>query len=176
MDDAHGGRGALSAGRAIAVVVGVLLLAGCLRGQGARPPDWEGDRSIAFPPFHAQSAVQVWGNEQAYVLDGNLLRAVQVAMEDFFPKQSKDTPCWGRPEAYHSRVIRQGDVFFILIHEAPDACGNAFIGVDTGARYAVSLDGRILRRSVGAEPEVPPAPPDMDAGVLEGVALDGGAP
>ncbi|CAM4378131.1 hypothetical protein [Corallococcus exiguus] len=155
---------------------GVLLLAGCLGGQGARPADWEGDRSIAFPPFYLQSAVQVGGEEQAYVLDGNLLRAVQVAMDDFFPKRSKDTPCWGRPEAYRYRVIRQGDVFFILIHEAPDACGNAFIGVDTGARYAVSLDGRVLRRSVGAEPEVPLAPPDMDAGVLEGVALDGGAP
>ncbi|RKG84264.1 hypothetical protein D7W82_22785 [Corallococcus sp. CA049B] len=110
------------------------------------------------------------------MLDGNLLRAVQVAMEDFFPKQSKDTPCWGRPEAYRYRVIRQGDVFFILIHEASDACGNTFIGVDTGARYAVSLDGRILRRSVGAEPEASPVPPDVDAGVLEGPLLDGGAP
>ncbi|RKH77679.1 hypothetical protein D7X99_30735 [Corallococcus sp. AB032C] len=110
------------------------------------------------------------------MLDGNLLGAVQVAMEDFFPKQSKDTPCWGRPEAYRYRVIRQDDVFFILIHEAPNACSNAFICVDTGARYAVSLDGRILRRSVGAEPEAPPAPPGIDSGVLEGVALDGGAP
>ncbi|NPD26228.1 hypothetical protein [Corallococcus exiguus] len=110
------------------------------------------------------------------MLDGNLFRAVQVSIEDFFPKQSKDTPCWGRPEAYRYRVIRQGDVFFILINEAPDACGNTFIGVDTGARYAVSLDGRILRRSVGAEPETPPPPPGIDSGVLEGVALDGGAP
>ncbi|RKI30334.1 hypothetical protein D7Y27_39210 [Corallococcus sp. AB004] len=155
---------------------GALLLAGCLRGQGARPADWEGDRSIAFPPFYVQSAVQVGGDAHAYMLDGNLFRAVQVSIEDFFPKQSKDTPCWGRPEAYRYRVIRQGDVFFILINEAPDACGNTFIGVDTGARYAVSLDGRILRRSVGAEPETPPPPPGIDSGVLEGVALDGGAP
>ncbi|WP_043320998.1 hypothetical protein [Corallococcus coralloides] len=160
----------------LGLVGGVLLLAGCLRGQGARPADWEGDRSIAFPPFYVQSAVQLGGEEQAYVLDGNLLRAVQVSMDDFFPKRSKDTPCWGTPEAYRYRVIRQGTVFFILIHEARDACGNTFIGVDTGARYAVSLDGRILRRSVGAEPEAPPASPGIDSGVLEGVALDGGAP
>ncbi|QAT82340.1 putative lipoprotein [Corallococcus coralloides] len=153
----------------------MLLLAGCLRGQGARPADWEGDQSIAFPQFYVQSAMQVGGEEQAYVLDGNLLRAVQVATEDFFPKQSKDTPCWGRPDAYRYRVIRQGDLFFILIHEDASACGNTFIGVDTGARYAVSLDGRILRRSVGAEPESSPASLDIDAGVLDGVAWDGGA-
>ncbi|WP_223641977.1 hypothetical protein [Corallococcus sp. EGB] len=79
-------------------------------------------------------------------------------------------------EAYRYRVIRQDDVFFILIHEAPDACGNAFIGVDTGARYAVSLEGRILRRSVGAEPEALPPPPEADAGVLEGLPSDGGSP
>ncbi|MGE6756834.1 hypothetical protein ACQKGO_02375 [Corallococcus interemptor] len=112
---------------------------------------------------------------QAYVLDGHLLRAVQVAVEDFFPKQSKDTPCWGQPEAYRYRVIHQGDIFFILIHEAPEACGSAFVGVDTGARYAVSLDGRILRRSVGAEPEAPPVLPEVDAEVLDGAVLDGGA-
>ncbi|NOK17171.1 hypothetical protein [Corallococcus carmarthensis] len=157
----------------IAVLGGALLFAGCLRGQGTRPPEWEGDRSIAFPPFYAQSAVQVGADTQAYVVDGSVLRAVQVAMEDFFPKRSKDTPCWGTPEAYRYRVIRQGEVFFILIHEDPGACGDAFISVDTGARYAVSLDGRILRRSVGAEPEAPPA---VDAGVLEGAALDGGDP
>ncbi|WP_375756307.1 hypothetical protein [Corallococcus exercitus] len=160
----------------LTLVGGVLVLAGCLRGQGTRPPDWEGDRSLAFPSFYAQSAVQVGADGKAYELDGRWLHAVQVAVADFFPPRSKDTPCWGTPEAYRYRVIRQGDLFFILIHEAPDACGDAFIGVDTGARYAVSLDGRILRRSVGAEPEPPPVPPAEDAGVLDGVALDGGTP
>ncbi|GMU00545.1 hypothetical protein KH5H1_46650 [Corallococcus caeni] len=160
----------------LTLVGGALLLVGCLRGQGTRPPDWEGDRSIAFPAFYAQSAVQVGADTKAYELDGRLLHAVQVAMEDFFPARSKDTPCWGTPEAYRYRVIRQGDLFFILIHEDPDACGDTFIGVDTGARYAVSLDGRILRRSVGAEPAPLPVPSEMDAGVLEGPPSDGGAP
>ncbi|MBN8229464.1 hypothetical protein JYK02_18290 [Corallococcus macrosporus] len=159
----------------LTLVGGALLLMGCLRGQGTRPPDWEGDRSIAFPSFYAQSAVQVGADGKTYELDGRLIHAVQVAMADFFPPRSKDTPCWGTPEAYRYRVILQGALFFILIHEAPGACGDAFIGVDTGARYAVSLDGRILRRSVGAEPEALLVPPELDAGV-EGLPPDGGAP
>ena len=122
-----------------------------------------------FPPFYAQSAFPVGVEARPYELDGRLLQAVRVAMDDFIPPGSgEERPCWGRPEAYRSRVIRQGDVFFILIHEDPEACGSQYVGVDTGARYAVSLDGRILRRSVGAEPELPLAPEAADAGVSEG--------
>ncbi|MBE4747146.1 hypothetical protein G4177_03020 [Corallococcus sp. ZKHCc1 1396] len=88
-------------------------------------------------------------------------------MDDFIPPGSnEERPCWGRPEAYRSRVIRQGDVFFILIHEDPEACGSQFVGVDTGASYAVSLDGRILRRSAGAEPDAVQVPDPVDAGSL----------
>lgn len=118
-----------------------------------------------FPPFYAQSALQVGAEARPYELDGRLLQAVRVAMDDFIPPgSSEERPCWGRPEAYRSRVIREGDIFFVLIHEDPDACGTQYVGVDTGARYAVSLDGRILRRSVGAEPELPLVPEVGDAG------------
>jgi hypothetical protein len=142
-----------------------VLLAGCMRAQATKPPDWEGDRSIAFPSFHAETAVPVGADTRAYVLNGGLLRALQVAMDDFLPPVARDaSTCWKTPEAYRLRVIRQDDIFFVLIHENPDACGTQFIGVDTGARYAVGLDGEILRRSVGAEPEPPPASDVMDAG------------
>ncbi|RYZ39048.1 MAG: hypothetical protein EOO71_21635 [Myxococcaceae bacterium] len=131
-----------------------------------------------FPPFYAQSALQVGAEAMTYELEGRLLQAVRVAMDDFIPSgSSEERPCWGRPEAYRSRVIRQGDVFFILIHEDPDACGSQYVGVDTGARYAVSLDGRILHRSVGAEPELPLNSGPADAGVLDaGDALPPPAP
>ncbi|MCY1044643.1 hypothetical protein OV208_25220 [Corallococcus sp. bb12-1] len=143
-----------------------LLLASCVHSLGALPASWEGDRSIVFPSFHAQSALQVGTESRPYELGGRLLQAVRVAMDDFIPPGSnEERPCRGRPEAYRSRVIRQGDVFFILIHEDPEACGAQYVGVDTDARYAVSLDGRILRRSVGAEPELPLSSEPADAGV-----------
>ncbi|WP_147444675.1 hypothetical protein [Corallococcus sp. CA053C] len=119
-----------------------------------------------FPPFYAQSALQVGAEAKVYALDGRLLQAVRAAMDDFIPPGSREErPCWGKPESYRSRVIREGDIFFILIHEDPDACGAQYVGVDTGARYAVSIDGRILRRSVGAEPDAIQVPEPVDAGI-----------
>ena len=58
--------------------------------------------------------------------------------------------------------------------------GLKYLSLDTGAHYAISPDGRILRRSFGAEPNPAPVPVTPDAGtaVQESVAPDssGGMP
>lgn len=148
----------------VSLWLAALVLVGCARAPGSRQLPLENDPSIAFPPFFADSAVAVGAGEKPYELDGTLLRALTIAVHDFLPSENEDPPCWRRPEAYRYRVIRQGDIIFVRILEDPDFCGPQYIAVDTGAKYAISTDGRILRRVIGAEPEAPRVSSVPDAG------------
>lgn len=155
-----------------------LVFVGCARSPASHPLPVENDPAVAFPPFFTDSAVAVGTGEKPYELDGTLLRALTIAVHDFLPSANEDPPCWRRPEAYRYRVIRQGTIIFIRILEDPDFCGSQYIAVDTGAKYAISTDGRILRRLIGAEPETPGSPHVRDAGEPQGPAeqSDGGVP
>jgi hypothetical protein len=135
-----------------------IFLGGCARSPGMRSVPAENDSSIVFPQFFEQTAVEVGAGAMPYELDGATLRAIMVATNDFLPPTSKELPCWERPEAYRYRVIRQGDVIFVHMMENLEYCGLQYIAVDSGAKYAVSTDGRILRRLIGAEPEAIPRP------------------
>lgn len=141
-----------------------MVLTGCVRPASARQTPAENNPSIAFPPFFADSAVAVGAGEKPYELDGVLLRAISIAANDFLPSDDEDRPCWMRQEAYRYRVIRQGDIIFVRIIEDPDHCGPQYISVDTGAKYAISTSGRILRRIIGAELEAPLIATTPDAG------------
>jgi hypothetical protein len=141
-----------------------MVLAGCARSPGTRQIPMENDDSITFPQFFADSAVAIGAGDKPYELDGSTLRAISIAANDFLPSGDEDRPCWRRQEAYRYRVIRQGDIIFVRIMEDPDHCGQQYISVDTGAKYAISTNGRILRRVVGAEPEAPWATQVPDAG------------
>jgi hypothetical protein len=154
----------------------VVLLVGCARHVGTRQVPLENDRSIAFPQFFADAAVMVGAGEKLYELDGVVLRAVSIAANDFLPPGDEEQPCWMRQEAYRYRVIRQGDIIFVRIMEDPEHCGMQYVSVDTGAKYAISSDGRILRRIIGAEPEAPLGPKVPDAGHPESLdeQQDGG--
>lgn len=153
-----------------------VLLANCVRPPAPRPVPVEDDRSIVFPNFFEHSAIKVGPEEKAYELDGTLLRAIRIAANDFLPPGGDEQPCWNRQEAYRYRVIRQGDIIFVRIIEDVDFCGLNSVSVDSGAKYAISRDGRILRRILGAEPEASSMPETPDAGVPDGANEPGLAP
>lgn len=153
--------------------------AACVRRPSPPPVPREDDPSIALPNFHGQPVVEVGAEGQAYALDGAVLRALMIATNDYMPPGVEERPCWESPRAHRYRVIRQGDIIFIDIEEDLEACGLQYILLHSGVTYAISLDGRILRRVAGSSPEAmsipglpnedasPPVPPDppTDAGI-----------
>ncbi|RKG69333.1 hypothetical protein D7V80_09190 [Corallococcus sp. CA054B] len=149
----------------------VLLLgiaaAGCARGVVAGAAPVEDDRSIVFPQFFEQVPIQVGASEQPVVLDGAVLRALTLAADDHLPPGRPETPCTERRASHVFRVIQREDIVFVRIDVDPSACGGVQPGLDSGVRYAISRDGRILRRVLdGMEPYIPFA----DGGVMEKAA------
>lgn len=136
----------------------------CLRSPSPPPEQVEDDKSIRFPRFFEQQATRVGARDDPYELDGLTLRAIQIAANDFLPPGDKNPPCEYRQEAHHYRVIRQGDIVFVYIYEDPAYCGFSSPALDSGAKYASSAEGRILRRVIDGQPEEPFEPVDLDAG------------
>ena len=136
----------------LALVLAVTLC-GCLRSPGPPLVPVENDTSILFPDFPERDVVDVGTPGQPYQLDGEMLRAVMIAANDFLPPGSKDTSCRNKQEAQRYRVIRQGNIVFVHIYEDHAYCGRSYPALDSGAKYAISLDGRILRRVSDGQPE-----------------------
>jgi hypothetical protein len=111
------------------------------------------DRSIRFPDFHDEFAVEVGGTSSPYQLDGVTLRALMIAANDYIPPGTQEQDCLDRQEAQLYRVIRQGDIIFVSVSFNFSFCKPRAYPLDGGARYAISTDGRILRRLVGIEPD-----------------------
>jgi hypothetical protein len=137
---------------------------GCARHSYPQPTPLGNDPSIIFPQFYDRPAIHVGAGGVPYELDGVLLRALMIAANHFRPPGEQDQPCWARQEAQRYRVIRQGDIVFVDISEDPEFCGMDYISLDSGATYAISIDGRILRRVTGAEPDRIFGAPATDAG------------
>ncbi len=157
-----------------------VILAGCVL-LPQRPVPVENDRSIVFPRFFEHSAVEVGAGGTAFELDGVVLRAVMIAANDFLPPGSRNRPCVQTQEAHRYRVIRQGDILFVRIDDNPEFCGLRYVSLDTGVTYAISAEGRILRRVFDDQPDQPQSLP-TDAGQsvpsrsLAPEDHDGGAP
>lgn len=128
-----------------AFVVMTLLGLGCTP-SFRQPVAIEDDRSIVFPQFFEHAPVEVGAPGQPFQLDGITLRAIAIAANDFLPPGRTDTPCVDRQEAHVYRVIRRDEILFVRIDENPGYCGQKHGGLDSGAKYAISTDGRILRR------------------------------
>jgi len=126
----------------------LLVPLSCARGF----PDWyyHQDRTIKMPRFDGTTKIDG-------VVDGPTLQALRAVEDDFLPPPSKRYPCAYTPAALVYKVIRRGDVIFVEVDRNPEACGGHALLMDGGGRYAVSLDGRILRRQLDLEPgdEVP---------------------
>ncbi|HSP81988.1 MAG TPA: hypothetical protein VLQ93_25935 [Myxococcaceae bacterium] len=117
-----------------------------------------------FPEFYERMAIMVDRPGEIYDLDGEILRAITIAANDFSPPDDKAQPCWKRQESQRYRAIRQGDIIFVQIYLDPMSCGRKYWILDGGVEYAISTDGRILRRRFdGEEPYEPPD--DGDGGV-----------
>lgn len=100
-----------------------------------------------MPPFDATTPVDL-------IVDGASLQALRVATGDFFPPSSKPQACADTLAAHKFKVSRRGDIIFVQISQDPEACGWRGFRLDGAVRYAISLDGRILRRVLdGEEPE-----------------------
>jgi hypothetical protein len=82
-----------------------------------------------------------------------MLHAVMVAANDFLPPGAKNPSCPNRQEAQSYRVIRQGPIVFVYIYENEAYCGDSQLALDSGAKYAISTDGRILRRVLDGQPD-----------------------
>jgi hypothetical protein len=141
------------------------FLSSCVRSPFSAPS--EEDRSITFPEFYARPAVVVGKEGDTYDLDGEMLRAISIAANDFSPPDGRDKPCWRRQESHRYRAIRQEDVIFVQIYLDPMSCGRQTWTLDGGVKYAISIDGRILRRLFDGEPEGPLAPDASNGGAEE---------
>ncbi|MFL5347957.1 MAG: hypothetical protein ACJ8AT_24460 [Hyalangium sp.] len=128
-------------------------LAGCLRNPSVPPVPVGDDRTIAFPQFFERAADAVGAEGNLYELDGMMLRAIMIAANDFLPPGGREMDCPNRQEAQLYRVIRQGDIVFVYIHEDEAYCRSSQLALDSGVKYAISADGRILRRVLDGQPE-----------------------
>ncbi|MCY1018092.1 hypothetical protein [Pyxidicoccus sp. MSG2] len=144
-----------------------MLLASCVRTPSRRTAPSEEDLSIVFPNFHEQGATRVSVEGQPYELDGAVLQALAMAANDFLPPDARGKSCWNRQASYRYRVIKQDGLIFVDISADPGACQPGPRMLDGGVKYAISPDGRILRRLFDGEPEALPPPEGTDAGLPE---------
>ncbi|GEN11413.1 hypothetical protein SAMN05443572_114262 [Myxococcus fulvus] len=141
------------------------LVSSCSRHPGARTALPQEDLSVSFPEALAGPATARQSEAQPAVVDGETLRALSIAANDFLPMDARERSCWNRQESYRYRVLKQSEVFFVSISADPEACRPEPRMLDGGARYAISIEGRILRRHFDGEPEAPSnPPPSPDAG------------
>jgi hypothetical protein len=127
----------------------------------------ENDPSVIFPQFFERDPIDIGAQDTAYELDGETLKALAIATNDFLPAATPDMPCWRRREAQLYRIIWRQNIIFIYIHENHVYCGRAYPAMDSGVKYAISTDGRILRRIIDGQEGGPfdiAAPKRSDAG------------
>ncbi|WP_163991347.1 hypothetical protein [Pyxidicoccus caerfyrddinensis] len=129
-----------------------------------RPVAREEDPSIVFPHFFEQTVVEVGAQGGTYELDGATLRALTLAANDFLPSHAKQPACEDRQESHRYRVIRHAEIIFVRIDEDPQACGQQTPALHSGASYAISRDGRILRSLMDGQPTELLRPEGPDAG------------
>lgn len=127
-----------------------VVLSSCALLQKPAPQE---DASIRFPDFHERFATTLGEQGKPYELDGATLRAITIAANDFTPPKGRDRQCWEKQESHRYRIIRQGDIIFVRISTDPVACEHKVLVLDAGATYAISTEGRILRRLFDGEPE-----------------------
>ena len=104
---------------------------------------------------HEDPSIQMLEPEAIMVgspIDGPTLRALQIATHDFFPTWGPLRACIDTPEAHKYYALRRGNIIYVAIAPDPDYCGRTHAVFDAGVRYAISIDGRILRRLLDGEP------------------------
>jgi hypothetical protein len=134
-------------------LLAVAALWGCVKNPASPPAPLQEDKAIVFPSFSGPAVEVASQSTISYDMDGVTLRALVTALDDFLPSESRNQHCWSRPESYRYRIVRQENVIYIRIHAAPSSCEGKVLMLDSGARYAISTEGRILRRLFTGEPD-----------------------
>lgn len=118
----------------IAAVMSLVAALSCVR----QAPSWyqQQDPGIEIPPFD--------GNAQ--IIDGATLQALRLAADDFILSSADARACAATQASHLYRFMRRGDIIFVEIERDPAACGGQGHALDGAGRYAISKDGRILRR------------------------------
>jgi hypothetical protein len=153
------------------LLLGPLLVSACARGPGAPSISPQQEISIVFPRFLDEESILLGQPGKNYNLDGASLQALMVVVSDFFPPDSPREPCLSKPSAHRFLLTRRGDIIFVEIYADISSCDWKLLGMDYGARYAISMDGRILRRLAIGEPDgvLAPSPAESrDGGLVEG--------
>jgi hypothetical protein len=101
------------------------------------------DLRIQLPAF--DSRLQVDAD-----IDGHLLQAIRIAADDFLNPDPSDLPCRSQQTSHEYQAKREGDMIFVRITFNPESCGMSYGLLDGGITYAISVDGRILRKSTDA--------------------------
>ncbi|WP_157775194.1 hypothetical protein [Melittangium boletus] len=81
-------------------------------------------------------------------LDGATLQAIRIAADNFLDADPKGKACAEKQSSYRYRAVRQGDIIFVRITYKPENCGQTVGMLDGGATYAVSAEGKLLRRNL----------------------------
>jgi hypothetical protein len=149
------------------LLAGAVVIFSCVRTTWPPLAPVEDDRSILFPRLLDMGAVEVGAGTVPSELEGVVLKAIMIAMNDYVRPQGREPICWGSPEAHRYRVLRRGDVIFVRVDEDLEACELRYLAVDSGATYAISTDGRILRRFFDGGPnKFLPVEEPVDGGSL----------
>ena len=125
-----------------------IVLAGCLRKPEQFSTPAGRDRSIVFPVSVGQGLIELDARQATYDVDGEVMRALMIAANDYIPPGIPNPPCWARHEALTYRFTRRDDIIFVYIGENFAYCGSKLIPMHSGAKYAISKDGHILRRVI----------------------------
>ncbi|HEX8433693.1 hypothetical protein [Archangium sp.] len=129
-----------------------IILSSCTRRWEPFSTRPEQDRSVIFPLSVGGGLVEIKAEEKTYELDGEVLRALMIVSNDLFPPDTSqlELSCRARQQAHTFRFTRREDIIFVYVEENPASCGHGVPAMDSGAKYAISKDGRILRRVLDA--------------------------
>lgn len=100
--------------------------------------------AIAFPSSY----------EGGVRIDGAMMKALSVAMNDYLPpyvraedQKGPEFQCLARWENYRTVVTKANEnLFFVLLSPDLSRCAPGFLVPDAGAEYAIDGQGRILGR------------------------------
>lgn len=106
------------------------------------------------PPEDAAGIEFPSAYESGVRLDGAMMKALSVAMNDYLPPYIKaedqkgpEFQCLARWDTYRTVVMQANEnLFFVLLSPDLSKCAPGFIVPDAGAEYAIDGNGRILSK------------------------------
>ncbi|MBN8229256.1 hypothetical protein JYK02_17240 [Corallococcus macrosporus] len=113
-------------------------------------------KAVWAPPEEAAAVVFPNSFKEGVHLEGPMMTALEVAMNEFLPPGSelqtresdkRMAQCLSKRSSYNTHVLQSGDdLFFVWFSPNPSRCGLNEPILDGGAVYAIDGQGRILDR------------------------------